>query len=196
MQGVAGLVLRKEFVEAAELLKKCTAGLDKSWPMSMHEMTAALYYLLAQMRGERGAHPDREHESYCSVRDLMASILLQHYIAASTLCYQQQFADHFVLRTMHYALQEHTGNGCTPLDEETIAFIMEFAHPTLHFLYERTPVELQLLCNLHDWSLIFTKPESHVNRPAFALVANARTKAAVLVIRGTNSIHDVVTDIK
>jgi hypothetical protein len=54
----------------------------------------------------------------------------------------------------------------------------------------------QLLCNLHDWSLIFTKPESHVNRPAFALVANARTKAAVLVIRGTNSIHDVVTDIK
>lgn len=32
--------------------------------MSVHEMTAAMYYLLAQRRGERGAEPNGEHEAH------------------------------------------------------------------------------------------------------------------------------------
>ncbi len=32
--------------------------------MSVHEMTAAMYYLLAQRRGERGAAPNAEHEAH------------------------------------------------------------------------------------------------------------------------------------
>ena len=56
--GLATLVLRREFVEAAELLRK-VAGVDEGWPRSAHELTAAIYYLLALNRGERGADPDR-----------------------------------------------------------------------------------------------------------------------------------------
>lgn len=32
--------------------------------MSVHEMTAAMYYLLAQRRGERGSEPNGEHEAH------------------------------------------------------------------------------------------------------------------------------------
>lgn len=32
--------------------------------MSVHEMTAAMYYLLAQRRGERGSAPNAEHEAH------------------------------------------------------------------------------------------------------------------------------------
>lgn len=38
--------------------------LYRKWPMSVHEMTAAMYYLLAQRRGERGSEPNGEHEAH------------------------------------------------------------------------------------------------------------------------------------
>ena len=63
--GLAGLVLRKEFIEAAELLRRVSC-LDQAWPLSAHELTAAIYYILALKRGERGANPDfevGEHET-------------------------------------------------------------------------------------------------------------------------------------
>ena len=57
--GLAGLVLRREFIEAAELLRRVSC-LDQAWPLSAHELTAAIYYILALKRGERGANPDFE----------------------------------------------------------------------------------------------------------------------------------------
>ena len=70
-RGLATLVLRREFVEAAELLRK-VAGVDEGWPRSAHELTAAIYYLLALNRGERGNDPDsvlREFRDEPSVDD-------------------------------------------------------------------------------------------------------------------------------
>ncbi|CAM9752671.1 unnamed protein product, partial [Phaeothamnion confervicola] len=61
--GVAGLLLRREFVEAVELLKRAS-GVDKAWPMSVHEITAAMYYILSERRGERGADPDGEERAH------------------------------------------------------------------------------------------------------------------------------------
>eukprot|EP00611_Tribonema_gayanum_P020674 TRINITY_DN381_c0_g1_i6.p1 TRINITY_DN381_c0_g1~~TRINITY_DN381_c0_g1_i6.p1 ORF type:complete len:843 (-),score=264.35 TRINITY_DN381_c0_g1_i6:511-2757(-) len=159
MQGLAGLLLRKEFAEAAELLRAACSALPESNRAAAlsvgtaHELTAALYYLLAKRRGQRGAAPDAEE-------------------------------------------QEHQLPGCAPVDEETIAFVTRFAGDALHAMYDRTPVELQVLCKLRGWSLLFTHPESEVNRPAFALLADSTSKTAVVVVRGTNSLQDIVTDIK
>ena len=61
--GLAGLVLRREFIEAAELLRKVSA-LEQSWPLSAHELMAAMYYLLALKRGERGNQPDLEADEH------------------------------------------------------------------------------------------------------------------------------------
>ncbi|CAM9212244.1 unnamed protein product [Discosporangium mesarthrocarpum] len=157
--GVAGLVLRREFVEAVDVLKRLS-GIDRRWPMSVHEMTAAMYYLLAQRRGERGAHPDGEAEDHSGLPHLAAPEL---------------------------------------------SFLRRVAALPLHFAYDRTAVELQVLCNTTGWSLVFHKADSRPNQPAFSLLARRGgnpgdgtgfSGTAVLVVRGTKSIHDVITDIQ
>mmetsp|Transcript_5145 Transcript_5145/g.7959 ORF Transcript_5145/g.7959 Transcript_5145/m.7959 type:complete len:1185 (+) Transcript_5145:66-3620(+) len=61
VKGVYTLILRKEFLAAADLL--CRAlGINKLvWPLSVHELSAAIFYALAQHRALRGMNPEREH---------------------------------------------------------------------------------------------------------------------------------------
>lgn len=51
LTGIYSLVLRKEFVAAAELLRKVT-GIERAWPLSVHDLTAAIFYALASKRLE------------------------------------------------------------------------------------------------------------------------------------------------
>eukprot|EP00816_Leptocylindrus_hargravesii_P009631 CAMPEP_0196801978 /NCGR_PEP_ID=MMETSP1362-20130617/1728_1 /TAXON_ID=163516 /ORGANISM="Leptocylindrus danicus, Strain CCMP1856" /LENGTH=812 /DNA_ID=CAMNT_0042173173 /DNA_START=702 /DNA_END=3137 /DNA_ORIENTATION=- len=60
LKGIYGLVLRKEFMAAADLLRKVT-GIEKNWPLSVHELTAAIFYALAQHKAVRGNDPEREN---------------------------------------------------------------------------------------------------------------------------------------
>lgn len=58
LSGIYTLVLRQEFLAAADLLLKAL-GIDrKAWPLSVHELSAAIFYALAQHRALRGLHPD------------------------------------------------------------------------------------------------------------------------------------------
>jgi len=61
LHGIYGIMLRKEFLAAADLL--CQAlGINKSaWPLSVHELSAAIFYALAQHRAMRGLFPEKEH---------------------------------------------------------------------------------------------------------------------------------------
>lgn len=43
---------------------------------------------------------------------------------------------------------------------------------------------------------MFHKPDSRFHQPAFSLLACGTTKTAALVVRGTGSIQDVITDIQ
>jgi hypothetical protein len=61
LKGVYGLILRKEFLAAADLLCKVTGINKKAWPLSVHELSAAIFYALAQHRALRGVDPEREH---------------------------------------------------------------------------------------------------------------------------------------
>ena len=60
LKGIYALVLRKEFMAAADLLKKVT-GIEKNFPMSVHDLTAAIFYAFAQHKAVRGNDPEREH---------------------------------------------------------------------------------------------------------------------------------------
>lgn len=61
LKGIYGLVLRKEFLAAADLLCR-VLGINKTaWPLSVHELSAAIFYALAQHRAMRGMNPEREH---------------------------------------------------------------------------------------------------------------------------------------
>lgn len=60
LSGVYGLLLRKEFLAAADLLCKVLGINKKNWPLSVHELSAAIFYALAQHRALRGLRPDGE----------------------------------------------------------------------------------------------------------------------------------------
>jgi hypothetical protein len=59
MSGLAGVLLRKDFIEAVETLKRIS-GIDHMFSLSLHELTACIYYKLAIDRGLRGCDPEGE----------------------------------------------------------------------------------------------------------------------------------------
>jgi len=60
LKGVYGLLLRKEFLAAADLLCRVLGINKKNWPLSVHELSAAIFYALAQHRALRGVRPEGE----------------------------------------------------------------------------------------------------------------------------------------
>jgi len=158
LSGLTGLLMRKDFMEAVETLKKIS-GLDKIFTMSLHELTACIYYKLAIDRGIRGCQP------------LLESQLHNDHVDDVT---------------------------DAELDE-----VIRFAPLALKLAYEADSVECQRLAKLQHWDPIYISTESNTEQPAYMLLATSRSythkdskKEAVLVIRGTKSIHDVVTDIR
>ena len=61
LHGIYGIMLRKEFLAAADLLRRALGINKTSWPLSVHELSAAIFYALAQHRAMRGLNPEREH---------------------------------------------------------------------------------------------------------------------------------------
>ena len=74
----------------------------------------------------------------------------------------------------------------------------------LMLAYEESPTECQRLAANHGYKALCIQEVSHPEEPSFALYATSlddstvaeHDKEVVLVIRGTSSIHDVVTDIR
>ena len=60
LKGVYGLILRKEFMAAADLLCQACGINRKVWPLSVHELSAAIFYALAHHRMVRGKDPEGE----------------------------------------------------------------------------------------------------------------------------------------
>mmetsp|Transcript_10857 Transcript_10857/g.17098 ORF Transcript_10857/g.17098 Transcript_10857/m.17098 type:complete len:1210 (-) Transcript_10857:22-3651(-) len=60
LHGIYGIMLRQEFLAAADLLRRALGINQTSWPLSVHELSAAIFYALAQHRAMRGLSPDRE----------------------------------------------------------------------------------------------------------------------------------------
>ncbi len=164
LSGLTGLLMRKDFMEAVETLKRIS-GLDKLFSMSLHELTACIYYKLAIDRGIRGCKP------------LLEAQLHDESVVSN---------DHSVEVTD------------AELDE-----VIRLAPLALKLAYEADSVECQRLARLQHWDPIYICTESNTEQPAYMLLATSHTygpkeskKEAVLVIRGTKSIHDVVTDIR
>jgi hypothetical protein len=61
LNGIYGIMLRQEFLAAADLLRQALGINKTSWPLSVHELSAAIFYALAQHRAMRGLGPEREH---------------------------------------------------------------------------------------------------------------------------------------
>lgn len=67
----------------------------------------------------------------------------------------------------------------------------------LKAVYEDSETENQRIAQSQGWSLIYCETQSKPEQPSFSLYATKnKGKRAVLAIRGTHSIEDVVTDIR
>ena len=83
LKGVYGLVLRKEFMAAADLLCKVTGINKRSWPLSVHELSAAIFYALAQHRGLRGHDTEKEEWIHTLIDEERISEVISHGVDAA-----------------------------------------------------------------------------------------------------------------
>ena len=191
MAGLAGVLMRNDFVEAAETLKKIS-GMDKHYPISLSELTACIYYRLAIERGIRGSDPDGEHklhypdnlcpddEPYCtevplddmeSIVDYASMALMQVYEESPIECQRIAATQGYscicvetVSKTERPAFGIFVSNSNNAQDIPSTRRNDEFAH----------------------------SPKIDADFP----MPQRRPKEVVLTVRGTLSIHDVVTDIR
>jgi hypothetical protein len=67
----------------------------------------------------------------------------------------------------------------------------------LSVIYEESPVDMQRLALYQGWTTILVSSLSKPEQPAYALFATREgRKQVVLAIRGTASVHDIITDIR
>lgn len=222
MSGLAGLLLRKDFVEAVETLKRIS-GMDKMFSMSLHELTACIYYKLAIDRGLRGCVPDEEHLSQREYADSPLShtsghsngcIDLDEHMHSlhdnTTKDESQRKLSPCLLMGEDENLYENPRRRLQPEDAE-LEEALRFAPLSLTAVYEESAVECQRLASLQGWSLVYHFGMSAPEQPAYALFATGtgpagrgngsagtslRRREAVVAIRGTHSVHDIVTDIR
>jgi hypothetical protein len=88
---------------------------------------------------------------------------------------------------------------CSPLSSSHLSSLLFYAPLSLSFIYSETPIELQLLSAQQGWSLLYAHLDQgrlSVDQPAHALLVHRKRKIATLVVRGTTTLNDVVTDLR
>ncbi len=225
LKGVYGLILRKEFMAAADLLCKVTGINKKVWPLSVHELSAAIFYALAQHRALRGIDPEREHrihliqcccDSDCDSSTVAASVYSvpsidiiddEKFVQPSSI-YREVDIDNTQSDDNQHddssieADVEEPGFKpvCEPVSDSLLASLIFYAPVAMNFIYAKNEVDMQLLAAQQGWRLIYahlTKDGYQVtDMPAFALFVHMDQNIACLTIRGTATINDVVTDIR
>jgi len=189
LTGLTGFLLRHDFVEAADMLMRIS-GFEK-FPISVGELTACLYYKLALDKGRRGRDPELEDRDHCSETHRIDNA---DYLAMS---------DSRPAEAMHAIAVHPYGEGNTASDADLDEAI-RIAPLALCAVYQEQPADIQRLAGSQGWETLFVHADSKPEQPAFVLFARKQSSAtdrgdcchAVLCIRGTQTVQDVVTDIR
>ena len=259
LNGMYTIVLRQEFLAAADLLRKALGINRTAWPLSVHELSAAIFYALAQHRAMRGMHPEREHiiHRLVEVREPLGMERGEGVdesdgddpngtsLASEPLSHSVMYGSDIVTvdgdsfsftgtddsnpalssspptspRARNYPVsppvspeklqQPATPDTfqpvCEPLSDANLASLIFYAPMALNFIYQEKEVDMQLLAAQQGWRLIYAYLEQeastsahrrHNERPASALFVHDEQKIVCVAIRGTATIHDVITDIR
>ena len=174
----------QDFMEAVETLKRIS-GIDHMFSLSLHELTACIYYKIAIDRGLRGCDPQGE--------------LVAHTHTSPSTGHKDTVgaADGF---------DDHDDSVCEDVKEDELDDVIRFAPLALSAVYEEGAADMQRLAYTQGWSTIFISAQSAPEQPAHTLFATdavaakdekgKRRKEAVLSVRGTASVEDIVTDIR
>eukprot|EP01038_Epipyxis_sp_PR26KG_P009273 gene9273-12493_t len=236
LSGFAGLLLRKDFMESVETLKRIS-GMDTMFRFSLHELTACIYYKLAIERGLRGCNPDGERIAHKRTHN--TSHLLTFTKSESTDRSNRYKSSSSTTTGQTSNSSDSNNYECRDASDADLNEAIRFSPIALKIIYELDPMDAQRLAKSQGWSLIFTNTEAELGpeQPGYSLFAtdlsppsnhwryssnshkkdattnliaiNSKNNAnesktnnhmirkeAVLAIRGTQTIQDVVTDIR
>ncbi|CAI5709235.1 unnamed protein product [Peronospora farinosa] len=88
-------------------------------------------------------------------------------------------------------------NGCEPVSDELLSKVLKYAPLALHGIYESDVLDVQRISRLQGFSLIYAHVQDQdIRHPSFALLGNKETKTALVLIRGSKSVQDALTDIQ
>lgn len=201
LNGIYTIMLRQEFLAAADMLLKAL-GINRTvWPLSVHELSAAIFYALAQHRAMRGLYPEREH--------IIHSIRTPPDPGSTSV----DESNHLLGDAVDDALINDTYTNendatllvpvCESLSDKELTSLIMYAPISLTFIYVEREVDMQLLAAQQGWRLLYAYLDQtdlvHMklhDRPASAVFVHEDRKIACLAIRGTSTIHDVITDIR
>ncbi|OQR91987.1 hypothetical protein ACHHYP_04166, partial [Achlya hypogyna] len=101
------------------------------------------------------------------------------------------------LRGSHPTEEREVHVGCGGVSDELLRKLIRFAPITLHAIYELDILDIQRFVKLQGFTLLFASVEHRTaNQPAFGLVAHRDEKLAVLLVRGSKSVQDILTDLQ
>lgn len=190
LTGFAGLLLTREFMEAIETLKQLVR-VEDMFSLSLHELTACVYYKLAIDRGLRGCQPDLPLETHKDT-NFQRRLLQQLHEGDEEEANRKQ---------------DEVSYSCRVASEFELRTALEYAPIALEVVYESSELDMRRLARHHDLELLCSNVDaseisSRPDRPVYALFVPSQSSSrsscaeALVAIRGTQSIQDVVTDIR
>lgn len=195
LNGIYTIMLRQEFLAAADLLRKALGINRKAWPLSVHELSAAIFYALAQHRAMRGMNPEREHV----IHSFRSSKLSQHCLRGEVVPIIPEEEDELLEKTNSESFaytnpedivanlvsapeekfkeeepieQEQTKqNGsftpvCEPVHDHALASLLFYAPLALNFIYATKEVDIQLLAAQQGWKLLYAHLQQETQNKA------------------------------
>lgn len=190
LSGLAGVLLRRDFVEAVETLKRIS-GMEKVFALSLHELTACIYYKLAIDRGLRGSFPDEEFLDHQEIKpdNEPESNIMKDIISSASNLYISNNNDNNSIEDNNTSnkIFDNSNNksnkdsnkkdidisdhSCKDVNDEDIDILLRFAPLALNIAYEESAVECQRIALSQGWSTIYTINESIAEQPAYSLFA-------------------------
>ncbi|KAF0710154.1 Aste57867_5605 [Aphanomyces stellatus] len=94
-------------------------------------------------------------------------------------------------------LEEDQHVTCPVVADDLLARMIKYAPITLHCVYELDILDMQRFAKLQGYRLVYASVENRTaNQPAFGLVVQPDEKLGILMIRGSKSVQDVLTDLQ
>lgn len=132
--------------------------------------------------------------SSISVQDAMVGM---YYLMGSNRALRGE--NPYAERMQHqHAAQVCTSSGeiMVPTSDQTLKQFRTFAPLSLHAIYEEDPVDVQRISKLQDFTMIYLHESADISEPAFGLFVHEELKIVALIIRGSKSVHDIITDLR
>jgi hypothetical protein len=233
MSGLAGVLMRHDFLEAVETLKKMSGMVsidfsrrnvcktrrfigcvsqDKLFVMSLHELTACIYYKLAIDRGLRGCDPDGEQEMHqAHVQEVLNNSRLgsnhssganQHTINGNSSSTGPSAGTGVGVQGSGAGRNNYPSYYFSSASvQQDLDTAIRLAPLALEAVYAEDECECQRIAYTQGWVTIVAKTLSGAEEPAYAVFARSgaggsNDREVVVAIRGTSSVHDIVTDLR